>query len=368
MMLVLAVAVFSDLAAARIKLVALPQRVDTVIRLASGFPTLVEEERVLTLQKGINRVDFSWKGVTIDPDSIRLTMLSHPDQVILLNVSYPPGEEALVWEISSPDAWEERARLTYLLDNIDSLAAYRAFTDKDETQIDLKGYLILRNFSGEDFSAARLLLPVGNFPEQTLFHEETRQLSWFDFSGVGFRKIWTFDARVLPWDPEKQKTNVGIPVSYRMINQESDGLGQFSISGGKIRLYQEDGHEGVIFLGEDFLDPVPVGEKMEVIIGQSRDIVVTQHKMKETQVNIKRNDDNQIVLYDQEEEIEATVENFKDAPATLVMIQEIPGEWEMKKCNLEYTLKDAFTLAFEISLAPKEKKNLTMQYVRKNIR
>ena len=71
-------------AQARTKLVALPQRNATIIRLDNPNATLIEEERVLTLQKGLNKVDFSWKAVSIDADSIRLTVLDHPEQVKLL--------------------------------------------------------------------------------------------------------------------------------------------------------------------------------------------------------------------------------------------------------------------------------------------
>ncbi|MHC4116976.1 MAG: hypothetical protein ACYSWO_05665 [Planctomycetota bacterium] len=70
---------------ARIKLVALPERAATVIRLDNPRATLIEEERVLTLQKGLNKVDFSWKGVLIDADSIRLRAIDHPDKVTLLS-------------------------------------------------------------------------------------------------------------------------------------------------------------------------------------------------------------------------------------------------------------------------------------------
>jgi hypothetical protein len=103
----------------RIKLVALPDRDATIIRLDNPYASLVEEERVLTLQKGVNKVDFSWKGVRIDPDSIRLRVLSHPEAVQLLSVSFPPNEAALVWEIVSPEGWEERVRISYLLSGID---------------------------------------------------------------------------------------------------------------------------------------------------------------------------------------------------------------------------------------------------------
>ena len=54
---------FTSPAYARIKLVTLPDRENTTVRLDNPLATLVEEERILNLHKGINKVDFSWKGV-----------------------------------------------------------------------------------------------------------------------------------------------------------------------------------------------------------------------------------------------------------------------------------------------------------------
>ena len=149
--------VLSAVSQGRIKLVALPERAATVIRLDNPQATLIEEERVLTLQKGLNKVDFSWNGVFIDADSIRLKVLDHPDNVTLLSVSYPPNEAALVWDISSDGDYAETVRISYLLSNIDRLITYKAIADKAETFVDLKSYLVLRNFSGEDFDEARVL-------------------------------------------------------------------------------------------------------------------------------------------------------------------------------------------------------------------
>jgi hypothetical protein len=355
-------------ALARIKLVALPERGSTVVRLDNPRATLVEEERVLTLQQGINRVDFSWKGVSIDPDSIRLTILSHPERVSLLNVSYPPNEAALVWEISSSGAWEETVRVTYLLANIDRLITYKAVANKDETKVDLKSYLILRNFSGEDFDRARVLLDYGEAFQRGINHEETKQLLLFKGGSVPIVKVWKFDAALQVWDPEKVEHNVGIPVSYRVKNNKDGGLGKFALWGGKVRVYQEDGHQSTIFLGEDETGLVPVGEEMEISIGDSRDIVVTQRKMRDKKINIRRNKSNSIVLYDTDELIRAKIENFKDKPAVLTMIQHIPGQWDMEKSNMEYTLKDGSTLVFKIALPARGKKNLVIHYHRRNVR
>lgn len=351
-------------AMARTKLVALPMRGDTVIRLDNPTATLIEEERTLTLEKGVNRIDFSWNGVSIDPDSIRLTPLSHPDQVILLNVSYPPEEAALVWEVSSQDAFEEKVRISYLLANIDRIIEYKAVADKDETVLDFRTFLVLRNFSGEDFQQVHVTLDQGTGVDTAIAHEETKKVLFHQAPKIKFDKVWTFDAVKLPWDPEKVTGNVGIPVTYRIKNDKSASLGEQTLRSGKVRVFQDDGHGGSIFLGEDRIEPVPVGEDAEVAIGDSRDIVVTQRKMRDEKINIRRNTSNQVVMYETDEEIKAVMENFKDKPAVLTVIQHIDGPWEMKQCNMEYEREDARTLKFEVQLPPKGKKELTMNYRR----
>jgi len=359
---------------ARIKLVALPERADTVIRLDNPNWTLIEEERVLTLQAGLNKVDFSWKGVSIDSDSIRLAVLNHPQNVKLLNVSYPPNEAALVWEIASDSDYAETVRISYLLRNIDRLITYKAVADKDETAVDLKSYLVLRNFSGEDFDLANVLLDYGQAFQQGIKHEETKQMLFLDSPKVPIEKIWTFDAAQLPWDPEKlENKNVGIPVSYRILNDAKSGLGKFALWDGKARIFQDDGQNSTIFLGEDRTAQVPVGEKTELYIGDSRDIVVTQRKMTDSRINLTKNKKEQTVLFDTNEVITAKIENFKDKPAVLTMLQHIPGQWDMENCNMEYTKKDSETLEFEIKLPARTAKGpaveeLKMHYHRRNVR
>lgn len=353
---------------ARIKFVALPERGNTIIRLDNPKATLIEEERVLTLQNGLNKVDFSWKGVSIDEDSIRLTILTHANEVTLLGVSYPPNEAALVWEIHSDNAIEVAVRISYLLSYIDRLIAYKGVADKDETYMNLKSFLVLRNFSGEDFQNASVLLNDSQTFKQSISQGETKQLLFLNKNNIPIEKRWTFDAGKRPWDPEKLETNVGIPVSYRIKNTIKDGLGTFALMNGKVRVFQEDGHKSTIFLGEDSSKLVPVGENMEIYVGDSRDIVVTQRKMRDKRINIRRNNKNQIVLYDTDELIKATIENFKNVPARLSIIQHIKGQWDMEECNMEFKRKDAYTLEFEITLLAHSKKELIMHYHRRNVR
>ncbi len=368
LLLLVAVFVLPRTASARIKLVALPDRDATIVRLDHPYATLVEEERKLTLQKGINRIDFSWKGVSILPDSIRLRILGHPGEVKLLNVSYPPGEPALVWQVSSPEAYEEDVRISYLLSGIDRLVTYTAVAEKDESKLLLKSHVVLRNFSGESFGAARVQLDYGEAFERSIRNQETKRLLFFSKGDVPIEKTFTWDDQQMPWDPEKESSNVGIPVFYAVKNTTAGGLGANGLWGGKARVYQKDGHGSTIFLGEDGLRFTPVGEDARVRIGDSRDIVVTQRKLRDEKINVRKNRAGNIVLYDTDEILEAKIENFKDKPAVLFVTEHIPGQWEMEEASHEFVKKDFQTLEFRIELKPKEKITLRLHYHRRNVR
>lgn len=355
-------------AQARIKLVALPEREATLVRLDNPAFTLVEEERILTLQKGANRVDFSWKGVNIDADSIRLQILDHPQEVQLVSVSYPPDEAALVWQLHSAGAYNERVRISYLLSNIDRLVTYDGLVPVDESVMELKSYLVLRNFSGEDFIDARMQLDYGESFDKSIRHQETKRMLFFSKPGVPIEKTFAWDDQRQPWDPDKVGENVGIPVFYTLYNTKERGMGDNPLWGGKVRVFQEDGRGSTIFLGEDATELVPVEEKFRVYIGDSRDIVVTQRKMKEEKIVKERNNAGKPILWDMEEILEAKIENFKDKPAVLVLSEHIPGQWDMASCTHKYELKDFQTLEFRMELKPKEKVTLNMRYHRRNLR
>ena len=355
-------------ASARTKLVALPDRENTFIRLDHPDITLIQEERTLPLHKGINKIDFSWKGVHIDADSIRLAILQHPDSTRLINVSYPPNEQALVWEIFSPENRQEKIRISYLLSNIDRVITYEAKTNLHENKLDLSSYLVLRNFSGESFNSAIFQLDYGKDFEKGILDGETRRMLFFDVANLNIRKVFTFNAGIHPWEPQKQTHTVGIPVSYELENAKDNQLGQHALWNGKTRIFQNDLNKSTIFLGEDMASFTPVGQKMVLHIGDSRDLSVTQHKITEERSNIRRNRNNHIVLYDSNDEIRIEIENFKDTPATLKIIEPMQGEWEIRKSSHDFKHTNSREIEFELTVPAKGKTTVTYSYVRQNVR
>ena len=352
---------------ARTSLVSLPPRQHVAIRLGDHGTTLVQEKRILTLKKGINKIDFSWQNVMIDPASITLKTLLYPDKITLLSVGYPPNEAALVWDILTREDLEEEVMISYLLANIDYLITYKVVTDPAEQTIDLKSFLVLRNFSGENFDNVSASLNYGTPVKTGIRHLETKRILVSQNHKIPINKIYTWNALKMPHEPEKSKTAIGIPTNYEFINNKNSNLGRTTLSKGKARLFAQDSQDSTIFIGEDMVKFTPVGDKAELHIGDSRDIVITQHRLDTKRTNIKRNTKGKIQVYDEIITDRITMENLKDSPVILSLIETITGQWKPLDISMEYTKKDHKTLIFSVKLLAKEKKTLHMNYKVLNI-
>jgi hypothetical protein len=155
-------------------------------------------------------------------------------------------------------------------------------------------------------------------------------------------------------------------------NDKPSGLGASLLWGGKVRVFQDDGAGGDIFLGEDTTANVPPGEEMRIYIGDSRDVAVTQRKVTDRHLN-QRPSPKRVVLYDTEEAMKVTVENFKDQTVTVDVVQHIPGEWEMAEADHPYEKKDNNTIVFHVEMpaagqAGTATRDFAFRYQRHNVR
>jgi hypothetical protein len=157
----------ADVALARIKLITLPVRERVEIQLDNPNATLVEEERIVPLVKGVNQVDFSWANTQIDPNTIVFRVIAPADgdgkanDIKVLSVSYPPNEAALVWAVAATESGPARVRISYLLGNLTKSFNYRAVASKDEKNLALSQYVRLQNFANEEFGTSALFAVFG---------------------------------------------------------------------------------------------------------------------------------------------------------------------------------------------------------------
>src|SRR6185369_14152621 len=138
----------SGAVSARTKLVTMPQREYTRIDLKNSNQTIVEEERTVNLQQGTNQVEYAFSGVAVDINSIQFRPIKTPGTVRVINVNYPPGENALFWEVFSDKAGPGVFRISYLIQNLHRSTAYEAVVAKDEKTLDLKAHTMVQNASG----------------------------------------------------------------------------------------------------------------------------------------------------------------------------------------------------------------------------
>ncbi len=337
---------------ARVKLVALPDRDKVSVRLTGSGAALVEEERVLTLQKGTNHVDFSWKAVSIDPASLRFDPLDHPAGVRVVRVAYPPGENALVWQVYAEQAYQERVRIGYLLSGLSRQVSYRGRVAADEKTLSMSAWLEVDNQSGEDFDRVGLAMGYDLEAEKRLRTGESRKLLAFELPSVPVVKAYRWDSARHPHEPEKVGNTVGIPVAYRIPNQPAVGLGSFPLERGKFRLFQVDAQGTEVFLGEDWAAFTPVGGDLEVGVGDTRDLKVTRRVMRRELENRRTNKRGRGVLHDRREWIRYEIENFKKDPVRLTLVEHLDPGYEIEKATFPARRVDSRTSELELQVAP----------------
>jgi hypothetical protein len=148
---------------AKMDLVTLPER-DTVQLTIynSADLTLVRESRALTMQKGQNKLQFSWENTLIDPTSLGLLPLRDAGKIDVSDLTYPPRVRNLgLWTINSKVNGKVPVEITYLTSGISWRAFYMGTLTSDEKQMRLEGYVRVANNSGEDYANAQTRLIVG---------------------------------------------------------------------------------------------------------------------------------------------------------------------------------------------------------------
>jgi hypothetical protein len=338
-------------AAARVKLAALPRRERIEIQLDHGQFTLVEEERVVPLlastpEAGNNFVDFSWANAQVDKDSVLFRPVAVREgeafraladgEVEVVNVAYPPNENALVFEVYAAKACAAKVRVSYLVRNLGRSFAYRAVADRDEGFLSLKSYLVVGNRSGEEFPGALVWAGFGPRVEAGPGDGDDVRLLLDRAARVPVRKTYAFDWYAHgPLSAEKPFAS-RVLMHYALRNDEKNGLGRFLVPGGKARIFLEDGKGGEAFLGEDWVRTTPLDRELKLFLGEARDILCTRTVERNERRPVEAN------LFHQEIKLRYEIENFKDRAATLDIAEELnrlaaeygaraPGdaEWEL---------------------------------------
>lgn len=344
-------------AEARIKLATLPDREAVVVRFDHPNAVMVEEERTLSLQQGVNNVDFSWAGTQIDKASIIFRPADPAAKVEVLSTSYPPGEAALTWQISSEAAASVKFRLSYLMANIQRETDYRMLVSQDESTCSFRHYFKIRNWSGGRFDTADFITRDGKTFEKGLENGEAKRVLVNTWEDVKVTKEYVYDL--------SRNGEGKVMTDYVLKNVKEIGLGAIALEYGKVRIYQADSAGTTAFTGEDWGRFTPIGDDMRLNIGIAQDIKTEMKKMVNEVQNRRGN------VYDTDEVDEYEIKNFKDTESTVVVVVRVEGHWEMRNDSSgfeSFERTDNETIKFKVKAPAKgEPIKLKFHYQRKNV-
>jgi hypothetical protein len=130
-------------------------------------------------------------------------------------------------------------------------------------------------------------------------------------------------------------------------NSEKNKLGM-ALPAGRVRIFEQDKDGSKEFIGEDVIKHTPRDEEVLIKTGDSFDVVGSRKILESTSNQAART---------AHEAYEITLNNHKDSPAELMLIEDLNGRpnWEIKNESMKFEKKDAYTIAFRVSLPSKAK-------------
>ena len=287
--------------------------------------------------------------------------------------SLPEGlvtEPTLIWLLNADKAGDHDTEISYLTKGINWHAEYVAVSNKDDSKLELGGWVSIENRSGATYKDAKLKLVAGDvniveprrilrkgvqedmmmaaagpqFEEKEFFEyhlytlprpatikdRQMKQLSLFPNASVQVDKLYTYNGQQ---DGEKVRVNL------EFINSKSTGLG-LPLPAGKIRVYKQDDDGSQEFVGEDIIDHTPKDEKAKIYLGNAFDIV-GERVIKDVQQLGKRS---------RQETVEITLRNHKKEAIQVIVVENFWGDWQFVGDTPPIKKKDAQKVEFNISI------------------
>jgi len=361
-------------------------------------------QRVTFTSFDSNGKPYSQSGVLMAPPANGGVVIKTDDGALVLRPQgqvsierMPEGlhpKPTLNWLLQSNRAGDQDAQISYITNGIGWNADYVALVNKDDTALDLTGWVTLNNSSGATYNDAKLTLMAGDvrrqqpqvmnsmmsgyggyalkaaapqFEEKAFFEyhmysmerpttirdNETKQLSLLTASGASVTKDLIYDGRKQWWSSwwyeGRTDLNPGggsdtstyhkVNVVLEVKNSKQNHMGM-PLPKGRIRVYKLDDTGAQQFVGEDSIDHTPKDEKIRLYVGDSFDVVG----------DFKRTDYKKISDRVIEESFQVNVRNHKEAPVQVKVVGHVWADWNVLRSTTKYTKKDAHTIEFPIKV------------------
>lgn len=333
-----------------------------------------ERAKVLSVNGGVvleyaDRIETQVRGYVVFPRSSR-------------NFRDKP---TLVLDLESPSAGVHALDLSYLTGGLTWSADYVGLMSADQTHLNLTGLITLSNTSGIDYVNARLQLMAGsvNVPVRqaagalktiarvtsraasqenyfeyhlytlgrptTMLNNQTKQVVLLSARDVPMRK--TLELRGYEYYYRNAQQDLGdrLPVAVYVSFDNNGGDLGVPLPAGTVRLYMADSKGLSQFAGADAIGHTPRNETVRLHLGDSFDVTASK---KQTDFRF----DGRCTT---ESAYEIRLGNAKDQPQSVLVVEPIPGQWELLQENYPHAKSSAFTATWNITVPADSHATLT---------
>lgn len=313
----------------------------------------------------------------------------------------------LIWQIKSGEATKLNAELSYVTTGMSWEADYNLVSPEKGDQLDVVGWITVKNETGMTFPNAGIKLMAGDvqkiqppmpmmvkrsenrsmmagmamdeeavtekaFDEfhlyslprpTTLRDRETKQVEFIRAVNVAATRLYIYDGAMLPhgWraqgfgvqSPEYgNQSNKKVNTFIEFKNSKENQLGM-ALPAGRMRFYRKDG-EQLQFTGENKIDHTAKDETIRLHTGDSFDLVGERKRTK-----FKTDGSNRWA----DEAFEIKVRNHKTEPVEIRVVEHLyrGANWQIRQKSHPFEQKDSQTVEFKIPLKPDEEVIVTYE-------
>ena len=305
--------------------------------------TLVRETRKVTFKKGINPLQFSWANTLIDPTSVDLKFVTHADSLDVLDTTFPQDKpQQLYWNVQSSIDGEATIEISYFTSGITWSSDYLCTATADESHASLEGFVRVTNNSGEPYENAQVRLVVGQInlvekiaqlaqiPVESVAALPPGAMHAFRARAMDLSLAGAEAAAALPASqPESPKAvvkeglseyfiytiqgtetilngwskrlrsveavDVPMKIQYRyrpqeygdqlarlylFTNDKASKLGTTPLPNGTVRMFRQNGHDGLSYLTSQTTKYIPIGDQIELNLGADPQVIFELIKLK----------------------------------------------------------------------------------------
>lgn len=339
---------------------------------------ITETARVLSVNQGI---------VLQYPDRIEMQA---PGRVVFSEV--PPNlrdKPTLVMQLTNEQVSSQTVELSYLTSGLNWNADYVAELNKNDSKLDLAGWVTLSNQSGATYKNAKLQLVAGDvnrvyddaqpmllrkeafaiaesagapMQEESLFEyhlytlerpttiaeNQTKQVALLSANEVPVSKEFRLAGADYYYRSRYgdigQKLKVGVFVKLK--NDEKSNLGM-PLPKGTVRVYKKDASGNAQFVGEDQINHTPKNETLELKLGDAFDVTADKNQTDyRKQAAVGR------FSYAADLTFEILIKNAKSEAVRVTVLEPIPGDWKMLSETHPHKKAAANTARWEIEVPP----------------